>query len=118
MLRETLCCFLILTLVGFDRPVLAGEQTVQEVKSTVLKADIEGSKAKVRLKDGRQLTGRISGSGPESFTLTASSQPLTVSYADVEQIKQKRWSAWYTVLIVVGAILGSAALACASGCAT
>ena len=114
MLREVLCCCLVLTL---SLPLLstpAAEQTVQNIKETVLKSDIEGSKVQVKLRDGRRMTGRIERYGPDSFTLTASPQPLTFSYTEVEEIKQKRWPAVATVLIIVSAIVGSVALACQS----
>ncbi len=116
MLRQVLCCFLILTLVGLGRPVLAAEQTVQDMKDTVSRVYLEGSKVKVKLKDSGQLEGRISGHGVESFTVEADQRLQTVSYADVTEIKQqkgRRILLWILVgigIVVVVGIAGDAAL--------
>ena len=116
MLRQVSCCFLILTLVGLGRPVLAAEQTVQDMKSTVLEAYLEGSKVKVKLKDGSQLEGRIGGHVIESFTIEADQRLQTVSFADVTEIKRqkgRRILLWILVgigVVVVVGIAGDAAL--------
>ena len=116
MLRQALCCFLILTLVGLGRPALAAEQTVQDMKDTAAKAYQEGSKVKVKLKDGIQVRGRISSYSFESFTLDANQRLQTVSYTDVTEIK-RQMSLGVKVLIILGACVGAIGILCAAtGC--
>jgi hypothetical protein len=104
-LRQSLCCFLILTLVGLGRPVLAAEQTVQGMKDTVSRVYLEGSKVKVKLKDSSQLKGRISGHGIESFTIEAYQRLQTVSYADVTEVKRQTTYGVVKGLIIVSAVI-------------
>jgi hypothetical protein len=108
MLRQALCCFLILTLVGLGRPVLAAEQSPSSASD--LKRQLAlipaGKTIEVKLKQegSKKITGKLGSVTDEGFEVqtvksrfSLSEEPGKVStekiaFADVESVKKRGMS--------------------------
>jgi len=126
MLRQALCCVLILTLVGLGRPVLAAEQS--PASASDLKRQLAlipaGKKVEVKLKQegSKRIIGKLGPVTDEGFEVqtvrsrfSLSQEPGKVSiekiaFADVESVKKRGMSLPAKVGIVVGVAIGGAAL--------
>ena len=116
MLRQALCCFLILTLVGLGRPVLAAEQS--PASASDLKRQLTlippGKNIEVKLKQegSKKITGKLGPVMDEGFELqTVKSGQVSseeIAFADVESVKEnKGMRPLYVVLIFVGGVIGA-----------
>jgi hypothetical protein len=124
MLRQVLCCFLILTLVGLGRPVLAAEQSPASASDLQrrLASIPAGKKIEVKLKQegSKKITGKLGLVTDEGFEVqTVKSGQVSsekVAFADVESVKAKKGMRMlYWILIVVGAVIGIGMIGCMYG---
>ena len=125
MLRDALCCFLILTLVGLDRPVLAAEQSPDSANDlrrqlALIPAGRHISvKLKLKLKGTWKFTGKLGPVTDDGFevhgTVSGQSYSEQIAFADVESVKVR--SRFTTTLYIIGGVLlGAAALYAAIAC--
>jgi len=106
---------LLLSFGLFNTPAFAGDKTAK-MKQKIASYPI-GSSVSVRLRDHRELRGRLSARGESSFQLEAP-DTVSVAYADVKSVKtvdfvpptsNNAFSRQATIgIVVIGAIIGIA----------
>ncbi len=107
MLRQVLCCFLVLMLIGSGGPAIAKDMTVQQVKDRVREMEGKGSTCKLKMRDGTLLQGKISQSSSESFTIADKDRPgMVVAYGDVTEFQKKGMHLVAKLAIIVGIAFG------------
>lgn len=82
-----------------------------QIKAKVIKrGSRKNTSAKVKLLDGRKLSGKITETGDDSFTLTDSktNQTTTIAYRDVAQVTGKGFS--NNNIIALGALAAAAVI--------
>lgn len=118
MLRQVLCCVLILTLVGLGRPVLAAEQS--PASASDLKRQLAlipaGKTVEVKLKQegSKRIIGKLGPVTDEGFEVqTVESGKVStekIAFADVESVKKRGMNRVAKVVIITGVLGVIAAL--------
>ncbi len=109
MLWQALCCFLILTLDGLGRPVLAAEQSPASASDIKRQSALipAGKNIEVKLKQegSKKITGKLGPVTDDGFELqTVKSGQVSsekIVFADVESIRKRGMSRGKKILIGV-----------------
>jgi hypothetical protein len=118
MLRQTLCCFLILVLAGLNTPVLAAERSPASASGLrrQLLSIPAGKNIEVKLKQegSKKVTGELGPVTNDGFEIqTVKSGVVSsekIAFADVESVKKRGMRLAFKVLIVVAAALAVGAV--------
>jgi hypothetical protein len=109
------CCLLLITanasFISAQTNTENKDSSIAKVKAKVVKrSTAKNTYIKVKMLDGKKLSGEINQAGEDSFTLTDSKtkQSTSIAYRDVAQVKGKGLST--TDKIAIGVLAGAAAI--------
>jgi len=109
------CCLLLITanasFISAQTNTENKDSSIAKVKAKVTKrSTAKNTYIKVKMLDGKKLSGDITQAGEDSFTLTDSQtkQSTSIAYRDVAQVKGKGLST--TSKILIGVLAGAAAI--------
>ena len=110
-----LCCLLLITanssFISAQTNTENKDSSIAKVKAKVVKrSTAKNTYIKVKMLDGKKLSGDITQAGEDSFTLTDSQtkQSTSIAYRDVAQVKGKGLST--TNKIAIGVLAAAAAI--------
>ena len=110
-----LCCLLLITanssLISAQTNPKNNDSSTAKIKAKIIKRSTsDNTYIKVKLLDGKKLSGEINQAGEDSFTLIDSktNQSTSIAYRDVTQVKGKGLST--TSKFAIGALAGAAAI--------
>ena len=114
-LSSILCCLLLITanssFISAQTNTENKDSSIAKVKAKVVKrSTAKNTYLKVKMLDGKRLSGDVTQAGEDSFTLTDSKakQSTSIAYRDVAQVKGKGLST--TGKITIGVLAGAAAI--------
>ena len=109
------CCLLLITanasFISAQTNTENKDSSIAKVKAKVTeRSTAKNTYIKVKMLDGKKLSGDITQAGEDSFTLTDSQtkQSTSIAYRDVAQVKGKGLST--TSKILIGVLAGAAAI--------
>jgi len=110
-----LCCLLLITancsFISAQTNTENKDSSIAKIKAKVVKrSTAQNTYIKVKMLDGKKLSGDVTQVGEDSFTLTDSKtkQSTSVAYRDVAQVKGKGLST--TSIIAIGGLAAAAAV--------
>jgi len=109
------CCLLLITanasFISAQTNTENKDSSIAKVKAKVIeRSTAKNTYLKVKMLDGKRLSGDVTQAGEDSFTLTDSQtkQSTSIAYRDVAQVKGKGLST--TNKIAIGVLAGAAAI--------
>jgi len=114
-LSFVVCCLMLITanasFISAQSNTENKDSSIAKVKARITeRSTAKNTYIKVKMLDGKKLSGDITQAGEDSFTLTDSKtkQSTSIAYRDVAQVKGKGLST--TTKITIGALAGAAAI--------